>query len=582
MSSARTTTALALAAFICGCGDDVTPAGETPTTGGTTGTLGSTSSGTTSGTTGEGTSSSGDPTSGSGDTTSSESTESTTGETEGDTTEPSVCPTVPFTTIHGVTVGGLAGWQVAGAGDFDGDGVGDYAISTPRADSGLNTDSGRVHLVRGGPSYDDFSLSEVGGRVAGWVIEGEASNHRAGDSVSGLGDINGDGRDDLLISSSARDPEVPFAEHGRWSVVYGVDFDSTPVDIALAEVRTGAGGFAIDGRTNAFPNLPPGGRRVGDVNVDGLSDILIGTPLLENFAGPSAVDVIFGSEDNPGFMLIGPEGPASGVGIEYPYDGAFHGFIVGGGGDINADGIPDILFGTGGPAGPILHVLFGGEDIGTASLEDLAMGIGGFDISLELPEILFEMPDIVEIVGDVNGDGFDDIGFEVTYPLPEMNDQAGIGIVFGKDDTGPISLLDVFEGQGGFVSTRPASDPDPSLGFNIGRAGDVNGDGFADLLIARGADPVSALGGDNVRGRVYVAYGRDGMDALDLGAVADERQGFIFDSPEVNDDFAQSISAGQDVNGDGIPDVLIGAPQDGQFGTVYVLYGFDESCPRVR
>ncbi len=240
------------------------------------------------------------------------------------------------------------------------------------------------------------------------------------------------------------------------------------------------------------------------------------------------------------------------------------------------------MFGSNSPDGAILHVLFGGETIGNATLEDLAMGIGGFDISVETPDVLFQMPEIVEIVGDVNGDGFDDIAFEVTHPLPDMDERAGIGIIFGKDDTAPVSMLEVFDGQDGFVSTRPAGDTEPTLGFNIGRAGDVNDDGHADLLIAHGADPVAGLGGDNVRGRLYVAYGRDGMDSLDLGAVADETDGFIFDSPEVNDDFAQSMSGGQDVNGDGILDVIVGAPQDGQFGTVYVLYGFGERCPRVR
>lgn len=586
MTNARTTTVLGLAVTLLACGDDVAPMTEGSTSEPGTSGPASTSSGSSTGelatTTDEGSTTSAGSSSESGDATTLGGSESTDGETEGTTGDPPVCPPVPYTAIRGATVGGLAGWQVAGAGDFDGDGVGDYAISTPRADAALNTDSGRVHIIRGGPRYEDFNLGDVGTRIPGWVVEGEATNHRAGDAVTGLGDVNGDGRDDLLISSDVREPALPPEERGRWSVVHGVEFDSVPTEIRLSDVRDGTGGFAVDGRASAFSTQPARGHGVGDVNVDGLDDILLGAPLLANLLGPSAVDIIFGRQDNPGHWVLGASGPAPGEGLEFANEAAWHGFIVGGGGDINGDGIPDVVFGTNDQESTTLHVMFGGRDIETTTLDDIAMGVGGFEIDLALPDSLFTLPGTVDIVGDVNGDGFDDIGFNVTYPLPDMDVRAGIGIIFGRPNTDPMSLLDVFDGVGGFISTRPEGDRDRTLGFNVGAAGDINDDGYADVFVARGADPLDGLGGENVRGRLYVAYGREGMDALDLETVAGGREGFVFDSPTVNDDFAQSITGGQDVNGDDIPDVLIGAPQDGQFGTVYLLYGFNETCPQVR
>ncbi|MEM6991382.1 MAG: integrin alpha [Myxococcota bacterium] len=566
-------------AGLLGCADDAT---DTPaaSSSGTTGGEAATSSsdggvadtGDTTAATLDGTDSGGSDGSGSSD------------ESSGDSTgEGSVCPPVPYTALRGDTYGGLSGWVVTMAGDFDGDGIGDYALSTPRADGMLTTDSGRVHVVRGGQGYDDIDLGEVGDMVQGWVIEGEQSNHRAGDQLSAAYDVDGDGFDDLLLSSTVAPLGAAPEEQGRWSVVGGREFTSTVEPILLADIALGDGGFAIDGRSSApFPGFPVSGIGVGDLNGDELADILLGVPFAGGLAGPSMADVLFGRDDAPGTILIGDGGPPAGEGFEFFTDFGFTGFVVGAGGDINGDDVPDFLVGANPDGEVIVYAVFGGEDVDTRTLDDLAMGIGGFAIDVDIVDPLVGDPGVFAILGDIDGDGMDDIGFSVSQPLPEDGQPAGIGVVWGKADTDRVSLEATFAGTGGFVSTRAAGDTNRLLGQDIGGAGDINGDGFADFYVVAGADPQTALGGDDLRGKVYVAYGGDGIDAVDLTAVDEETAGFVFESPVVNDDFGHSIDGGADVNGDGIPDLVIGAPQDGPFGTVYVVYGFNEACPRVR
>ncbi len=580
MRYAMTKVGLMLAVGLSGCADD---AGSVPAedTGGSTG---QTPAGTTDGGSDDGGSTdtgTGAEPDGSSSADGSSSGDDDTG--TGTTGEASVCPPVGQTVVSGENYGGLAGWRVTMAGDFDGDGIGDYALSTPRADGMLTTDAGRVHVIRGGLGYDDFNLADVGDAIQGWVIEGEASNHRAGDQLAAAWDIDGDGKDDLLLSSTVAPFNSEPEDQGRWTIVAGREFTSTAEPILLEDVRMGDGGFAIDGRSaSPFPGFPSSGIGTGDINADGMADLLLGVPFAGGLAGPSMADVVFGRDDSPGTLLIGDGGPAPGEGLEFFTDFGFTGFVVGAGGDVNGDGQDDFLFGANADGTVVVYVVFGGDDVDMRTLDDLAIGIGGFAIDQDIEDVFISDPGSYAILGDVNDDGMDDIGFSVNNAIVEDGAQAGMGVIYGKADTERVSLQGTFADVGGFISTRAAGDTNPSLGVNIGAAGDVNGDDIADFYVAAGADPAAALGGDDLQGRVYVVYGADGLDGLDLGDIADEQGGFVVDSPSVNDDFAESIDGGTDVNGDGIPDLIIGAPQDGPFGVVYVVYGFNETCPRVR
>jgi hypothetical protein len=164
----------------------------------------------------------------------------------------------------------LAGHSVANAGDVNGDGLADILVGALGAD--LNGPfSGRTYVVFGKQDTDVVSLSDVLQGVGGFVLEGEAEDDRSGYSVSGAGDVNGDGLADVIIGAYRATPNELVAA-GRTYLVFG-KADTEPV--SLADVAAGSGGFALDGE-GTFDQSGWSVAGPGDMNGDGVPDILIG------------------------------------------------------------------------------------------------------------------------------------------------------------------------------------------------------------------------------------------------------------------------------------------------------------------
>jgi len=162
----------------------------------------------------------------------------------------------------------------------------------------------------------------------------------------------------------------------------------------------------------------------------------------------------------------------------------------------------------------------------------------------------------VDMAGDVNGDGFDDLVFGAYTAAPNGTYAAGeIYVVFGQGDEYPASIeLNSLDGTNGFVLN--GIDRFDHAGFSVGSAGDVNGDGFADVLIgARRADP----NGINYAGETYVVFGKEGgfSAAIELSAL-DGTNGFVINGIDAGDAAGKSVSTKGDVNGDGFDDLVIG------------------------
>jgi VCBS repeat-containing protein len=483
--------------------------------------------------------------------------------------------------INGIDASDLSGYSVASAGDVNGDGIDDLIIGAPYADPNGTIDAGESYVVFGSAAGFDASLdlSALDG-TNGFVINGIDAGDASGRPVSSAGDVNGDGIDDLIIGARGGDPNT-ITDAGESYVVFGsaTGFDAS-LDLSTLD---GTNGFVINGIA-ADDRSGISVASAGDVNGDGIDDLIIGAP----FADPNGTDVagesyvVFGSaagfdasldlstlDGTNGFVINGID----------EYD--FSGVSVSSAGDVNGDGIDDLIIGaTGGdPNGNNLagesYVVFGSDAGFDASL-DLATldGTNGFVINgIDVND---RSGGSVSSAGDVNGDGIDDL---IIGAAGADSSSGESYVVFGSATGFDASLdLSALDGTNGFLIN--GIDVNDLSGDSVSSAGDVNGDGIDDLIIgARFAAP----NGNSLAGESYVVFGSaTGFDAsLDLSAL-DGTNGFVINGIDASDRTGVSVSAAGDVNGDGIDDLIIGATGGNGFaGESYVIFGRADFLPAV-
>ena len=472
--------------------------------------------------------------------------------------------------IDGAEPDDYSGRAVHHIGDLNNDGFGDLLVASPA--SADNT--GRVYVVFGRALGEPTLLGKLADTNAGFEIVGEKPGDIAGTSVSGVGDVNGDGVPDLLIGAPKSAVNGPST--GAAYVVFGKS-DSDPVFLEL--VALGEGGFGIEGEeTQHFAGHSV--RGAGDVNGDGLADIIVGAYGAEpNGILSGRAYVVFGRDAGKATALkniVAGSGEGFVINGETTFD--FAGTAVDGAGDVNGDGLADLIVGAygsdiAGDTAGRAYVVFGKASATPVELQQIASGLGGFAIDGELP---FDVAgQAVAGAGDFNGDGLADI--IVGAPLADANskDAGRSYLVFGKPDTDLVKLADIALGTGGLAldgqQVRDYS------GFSVDAAGDVNGDGYDDIIIgAYGANP----SGD-ASGRSYVVFGKPGSEPAPLVEISNGDGGFAIDG-EQGDDYSGFSAAGAgDVNGDGFSDLIVGAfgsdaKGDGA-GRSYVVFGGDYS-----
>jgi hypothetical protein len=455
-----------------------------------------------------------------------------------------------------------SGWSVSNAGDVNGDGLTDVIVGAPTASNGLT--SGRSYVVFGTDDTETIQLSDVAEGNGGFALDGEASYDRAGQSVSGAGDVNGDGLADLIVGAVGNDAQAAYA--GRSYVVFGRAETDT---VLLSEVAAGNAGFPLDGAA-AYDFSGASVSGAGDVNGDGLDDLIVGT----YGAAPSSY-VVFGKADTSAVFLSEVGVVADGFKLDGETIGDDSGFSVSGAGDVNADGLADVIVGArradaNGDQSGRSYVVFGKADAQTVRLSEIAAGTGGFALDGEVADDYSGWS--VSGAGDVNGDGMDDVivgapGIPVYGPgVPGRS-----YVVFGKVDGDTVQLSQVTAGIGGFALDGEAMRD--YAGWSVSGAGDVNGDGLADVIVgAMRADP----NGDS-SGRSYVVFGKADTDTVLLSEVAEGVGGFIVDGESAYDLMGMSVSDAGDFNGDGFADVIVGAygadPNDDFSGRSYVVFG---------
>jgi FG-GAP repeat len=457
------------------------------------------------------------------------------------------------------------GATVAGAGDVNQDGFDDILVNALQLNPEDPTATGSVFLYSGAD----------GALLHSWT--GTTANEEFGRALAGAGDVNGDGYDDLILGASAASAGE-FEEEGFAYVYSGKDGSR------LHKWQGGAAwvhfGDAVSG--------------AGDVNQDGYDDLLIGAPNSRQNAGSAFVfsgkdgaqlfalhgksgDDLFGSSvsevsdmtgDHIPDIVVGahqaePKGRI-GAGSVYVYSGATgkligqwtgsadgdsFGWSVNGAGDLNGDGLAEIIVGT----------PYSGSQTQYKSGAAYVYTLANPHRLYQWDHTILGSPAVVDVAaaGDLNDDGYDDL-IVGTFGAFDQEMDRGVGASAFSGSDG--SLLHQWRGLAGVELS----------GAKVSGIGDINHDGFDDVCIGVAAASTEEI---PFTGSVWAFSGTDGSLL------------HRWDGKTTEDGFGTAVSAMTDVNQDGIGEILVSAPGADREGTtdtgaVYLYSGADYSLLR--
>ncbi|MBN93179.1 MAG: hypothetical protein CL928_03790 [Deltaproteobacteria bacterium] len=450
-------------------------------------------------------------------------------------------------TFHGTSGANLFGSKVAPAGDVDGDGLADILVAAP----GSNTLGGSAYpagrtLIFTGAQLSIPRIDPLGIEDAYAVLEGEEPRDFSGTSATGVGDVDGDGRDDIVIGAFGNGS--PIANAGKVYLVLGSSI---------------AGGGTFDlGDASTSPYMWEGemqddslGKSVaaaGDVDGDNLDDFLIGAP----YASPN------GTQSGRAYLVLGSSLGSTGLvpasNIAYKFDGEGAGqwaaTAVAGAGDVDGDGLSDILIGApladGAEPGAGRAYLWKGSQLtspGTYNLSSASLIFQGTTDSEQLGEV-------VAFADDLSGDGRSEV-------MVGTLRSAGGGSAAAGDGRLGLYLSSQLPSSGTVASSAASHTFDGSLPGPTGQATDVDGDGLADLLLG-----YPELG-DGGSARLFL-----GASLSTAGSYSETDADLSWAGLATTGTAGYSCAGAGDVNGDGKDDLIVGTYQAADSSTAGAAY----------
>jgi hypothetical protein len=384
-------------------------------------------------------------------------------------------------TMNEENVNSYFGISVSTAGDVNGDGLSDIVIGA----YGYGSNTGRAYF------YDYFMKNEI---ISDLTMTGESNSNYFGSSVSPAGDVNGDGFADVIVGAYGYGSIT-----GRAYIYFGGNSMDNTADVVLnAEASGNAFGLSVS--------------TAGDVNGDGYSDVIVGASFYNS--GRGRAYIYFGGNTMNSIADVIMTGVGSNDEFAREVSNA---------GDLNGDGFSDVAVSA--PFINKIYIYYGGAAMNNVD-DVLLTGVSSFSIAS---------------AGDVNGDGFSDLIAGQTFSNGNAFIYYGGEIM---DNSSDITLSGEASGS--------------SFGISVSSAGDINGDGYTDVI-------VGSIGLNSYTGKAYIFLGSEQMDII---------PDVIMTGEAVNNDFGKSVSTAGDINGDGFSDVIVGADGNNlNTGKAYIYFG---------